>query len=371
MKPIRILHENVIMDQGGIENLLMNIYRNVDREKVQFDFIVHREQKGCFEDEITEIGGKIYRTPPFNPFHYNAYASAVEKVYRDHPEYKIVHCHSELNLWPLKIAEKCGIPVRIAHSHNTKCRFSLKTFFFYYEKMFIKKYCTHMFMCSEPAGEWSFGRKAVEENRCRLVKNGIVVPNFTFNETTRERIRHELGIENKIVIGHVGKFMAQKNHEFLIKLFEYIHKENSSTVLMLIGGGELEEKIKTMVHDYSLDDSVMFMGTRKNVNDYMQAMDVFVLPSAWEGLGIVNIEAQAAGLPAVVSDEVPEEAVVTDLITRLPLSEPYEVWSREILKRADTVRRDTSEEIFKSGYDIVRTAKQLEDFYYSFRGLYD
>lgn len=371
MKPIRILHENVIMDQGGIENLLMNVYRNIDREKVQFDFIVHREKKGCFEDEIRELGGKIYRTPPFNPFHYKAYADAVEKVYRDHPEYKIVHCHSELNLWPLKIAKKCGIPVRIAHSHNTKCRFSLKTFFFYYEKMFIKKYCTDMFMCSEPAGEWSFGKKAVEQNRCTLIKNGIVVPDFTFDESVRNRIRQEYGLEDKIVIGHVGKFMVQKNHAFLIKLFSEIHKAQKNTVLMLIGEGELEEKIRDMVHEYDLDESVVFMGTKKNVNEFMQAMDVFVLPSAWEGLGIVNIEAQAAGLPAVVSDEVPEAAVLTDLIERISLSQPMEVWCRAVLDKVNTPRRDTSEEIRKSGFDIVQTAKKLEDFYCSFRGLYD
>ena len=222
MEPIRVLQENVIMDPGGIESLLMNLYRHMDRDVVQFDFLLHRPQKGTFDDEIESLGGRIYRTEPFNPFHHQKYLKSMEEVLRAHPEYKIIHAHSELNYWPLKVAKKLRVPVRIAHSHNARSTINLKYFFLLYEKLFIKKAASDLFMCSTIAGEWSYGPKAVADGKCVFLKNGIEVEKYAYDEKVRAEVRRKMGLGDKLVIGHVGRFMQQKNHGFLIDIFKNI-----------------------------------------------------------------------------------------------------------------------------------------------------
>lgn len=364
MEPIRVLQENVIMDPGGIESLLMNLYRHMDRNVVQFDFLLHRSQRGTFDDEIESLGGRIYRTEPFNPFHHQKYMKSMEDVLRAHPEYKIIHAHSELNYWPLKVAKKLGVPVRIAHSHNAKSTINLKYFFLLYEKLFIKKTASDLFMCSTIAGEWSYGHKAVADGTCVFLKNGIEVEKYAYNEEVRAEVRKKMELGDKLVIGHVGRFMQQKNHDFLIDIFKNIHDKNPESMLLLVSEGRLLNEIKTKVNSLGLTDAVQFLGFRDDVHELMQAMDVFVLPSLWEGLPFTLVESQSAGLPSVISDVISDEAIVTDVITKVSLKEKADKWADVILEvYRNTKRKEISDQVRAAGFDIVSTARWLQEFY--------
>ena len=366
MEPIRVLHENVIMDPGGIEALLMNVYRHIDRNKVQFDFMVHRPDHAFYEDEIESLGGRIYRTPRFSPFpgQYQSYMRAVEKILSEHPEYKVLHAHAELNLWPLMIAKKLGIPTRIAHSHNAKTTVNLKYFFFLYEKARIKKYCTDMFMCSTPAGIWTFGEEAVKLGKVKFIKNGIETDKFVYDEQIRIKKRQDLGLENKLVVGHVGRFMQQKNHTFLIDIFDIIHRKNPNSILMLVSDGRLMNEIKSKVHALGLDSVVMFLGNRGDVNELMQAMDVFLFPSLWEGLPLTGIEAQTAGLPVIMSDVITDEVCITENTYMLSLNNCAEIWADKVLSVCGNhIRKNVQKQIIDAGFDIQTTADWLQDFY--------
>lgn len=366
MKPIRVLHENVIMDPGGIEALLMNVYRHIDREKVQFDFMVHRQDHAFYDDEIQLLGGRIYKTPKFSPIpgEYQKFMHSVKNILISHPEYKIIHAHAELNLWPLMIAKEIGIPTRIAHSHNARTSINLKYFFFLYEKSRIKNYCTDMFMCSTPAGIWTFGEKAVTEGKVKFIKNGIESERFEFDEAVRKRKREELRLGNRLVIGNVGRFMQQKNHDFLVEIFDCIHRRNPNSILLLVGDGRLMDTIKNKVSSLGLSDAVMFLGNRNDVNELMQAMDIFVFPSLWEGLPLTGIEAQAAGLPVVMSDVITDEVCISENVHKLSLSKTADEWSKEILNIVERhKRRNVRKEIIDAGFDIRTTAKWLEEFY--------
>ena len=364
MEPIRVLHEDVILNPGGIEALLMNLYRHIDREQLQFDFMVHRPDKGLYEDEVTSMGGKIYRTPPFNPFKIHSFRSSVCEILEAHPEYKVFHCHAELNLWPLKYAHKLGIPTRIAHSHNAKTVVNLKYFFFLYEKMFIKKHCTDMFMCSTPAGEWSYGKKAVADGKVKFIKNGVETEKFRFNEQVRADVRRELNITDEILIGHVGRFMQQKNHGFLIDIFNEIHKKNPKTVLVMVGEGQLREENEKKVSQLGLQDCVRFLGVRNDVNRLYQAFDLFLFPSLWEGLPLTGVEAQASGLPVLMSDVITPEVYIVPHLHTKSLKNSAGEWADEALSLVNSYkRRDCIREIRDAGFDIQETADWLQNFY--------
>lgn len=367
LKPIRVLQEDAILEAAGIEALLMNVYRHIDRDLVQFDFMVHRPDHAFYDDEVESLGGKIYKTPKFSPIpgQYQSYMNSMEKILRAHPEYRIIHAHTELNLWPLMVAKKVGVPVRIAHSHNAKRTVNLKYFFFLYEKPRIKKYCTEMFMCSTPAGIWTFGEEAVKSGNVKFIKNGIETDRFVYNETVRTQKRRELGVGDKLVIGHVGRFMTQKNHMFLIEVFNEIHKKNNNSVLLLIGAeGPLEAKIEKQIKEFNLQESVIKLTNRRDVNELMQAMDLFLFPSLWEGLPLTGIEAQTAGLPVVMSDVITEEVCITPNVKMLSLKESAGVWADKVLEVCSVHNRvDTRQQIIDAGFDIQTTADYLQNYY--------
>ena len=219
MEPIRILHENVKMETGGIETQLMRIYRKIDRSKIQFDFLVHRKEKGAYDDEIKALGGRIFYSEPFNPFKHLKYVKSMNSFFKEHPEYKIMIAHSELALWPLIVAKKNKVPVRICYSHNGRSKFCLKRIFMDIERLFIKKFCNLMFAVSKLAARYTFGKKAVANGDVRIIKNGLIVEDFKFNQLIRDQKRKALNLEDKFIVGHVGRFMMQKNHSFLIVIF--------------------------------------------------------------------------------------------------------------------------------------------------------
>lgn len=357
-EPIRVLQVVTYMGRGGLETMLMNYYRNIDRDKVQFDFLTHRDERWDYDDEIESLGGKIYHLPKLNPFS-KSYLNDLDKFFKEHKEYQIVHCHQDcLSGVVLKVAKKNGVKFTIAHSHNANQDKNLKYLIKVFEKSKIPKYADKLFACGDEAGRWMFNTDNFE-----VLNNAIDTDLYTYNKEKADKVKKEFSIENKFVVGHVGRFNPQKNHEFLIDVFNEIQKVKEDSVLMLVGDGDLRPEIEQKVQDLGLSDKVIFTGVRSDVNDLMQGMDVFLFPSLYEGLGIVLIEAQAAGLKCVISDTIPKDGVLTDDVTSISLNETSVVWANEILKYQEFKRSNNKEIIKKANYDIKNNAKTLEHFY--------
>jgi glycosyltransferase len=346
------------MGRGGLETMIMNYYRNIDRTKIQFDFLVHRQEKADYDDEILSLGGHIYHMPMLNPFS-KAYFNALDDFFDNH-KYDIVHSHLDcMSAYPLKIAQKYGVKVRIAHSHNKSQDKNLKYPIKLLSKHLIPKYATHLFSCGKEAGDWMFGG-----NTYTVLNNAIDTEKYRYDCQIRNQVRDELKIsKSDFVIGHVGRFNPPKNHSFLIDVFKSVHDKNRNSKLLLVGTGNGQSNIREKVDDLGLSDSVLFLGNRGDVNRILQAMDVFLFPSLYEGLPLSIIEAQAAGLPCIISDSVPSECRVTDLAESLDLNLPIDKWANAVLEKQSAIRKNTYQEIKNAGYDIEQNAKQLENFY--------
>lgn len=356
---IRVLHIVTYMGRGGLETMLMNYYRKIDRTKVQFDFLVHRDFEADYDAEIRELGGKIYHVSRLIPWS-RKYQKELKNFFQEHPEYKIVHVHQDcLSSVALKCAMECGVPVRIGHSHNSNQDKNIKYLIKRYYMKKIPCYATDLFACSHQAGQWMFGG-----NEYQVLYNAIDTEEYTYSEKKSKKIRQEFGLEKYKVIGHVGRFHPQKNHEILIDIFNECLNYDSDIKLLLIGDGEGKKRIQEKVNALKIQDKVIFAGVRSDVQDCMQAMDVFVFPSLYEGLPVTMIEAQAAGLPCIISDRVSEECIVTDgLVTLQSLKESPNRWAEQIMEVWNRPRKTHREELQKAGYDIQTAAKKLEEFY--------
>lgn len=361
-EPVRVLHVVTTMNRGGLETMLMNYYRHIDRQEVQFDFLEHRDTKSDYDQEILSLGGKIYRLPKLNPFSIS-YHRKLNTFFHEHQEYRIVHVHQDcLSSIALKAAYQKHVPVRIAHSHNASQDKNLKYIFKRYYMKKIPKYATHLFACSKEAGDWMFLGKNYQ-----IVRNAIDTKKFLFDEGKRWYVRKKLGIPDfKLVVGHVGRFNFSKNHDFLIDIFYEIQRINENSVLLLVGVGDLEQSIKEKVDKKGLSQKVMFLGKRSDVNDLMQAMDIFIFPSNYEGLPVTLVEAQAAGLPIIKSDHVSNQCKITPYIYTLSLnSSPYD-WANKAIQIVNhSSRGNTLKYLIESHYDIYSNAVWLKDFYLS------
>lgn len=359
MAPIRILQVVTHMDRGGLETMLMNYDRHMDREKVQFDFLVHRQERAAYDDEIEALGEKIYRLPRLVPWS-KSYLAALNQFFADHPEYRIVHVHQDcLSSVILKAAQQHNVPVRIAHSHNANQDKNLKYPIKLWYRRDIPRYATDLFACGKDAGDWMFGGAPYQ-----IVDNAIDVAAYTCNPAKHMKMRQQLGLADEFVVGHVGRFNPQKNHPFLLDIFAALLKKEPNAVLLLVGGGEDMPKMQAKARELGIAERVRFMGVRSDVADLMQAMDVFAFPSLYEGLPVTMVEAQAAGLPCIISDKVPPECILTEgLVDVLPLSAGAESWADAILKKRNTLRTDRSAEIAAHGFDITTEAVKLQEFY--------
>lgn len=269
---------------GGVESVVMNYYRNIDKSKVQFHFICDEDSTDIPYDEIEKLGGKVIVVPPYQKLF--KYQKELYKIFKEN-NYKIVHSHiNALSVFPLRIAKKAGVPIRIAHSHSTSNKKEWKKNLIKdVLRPFSKIYANQFFACTEHAGKWLFGKKVLERKELNVINNAIDLKKFEFNEKIREDLRKELGIkEDTIVIGHIGRFMRQKNHEFLIDVFNELYKKNQNTVLILIGQGPLLNEIKQKARNLNIEDKIKFIGQITDVERYYNIMDVFVFPSIYEGL---------------------------------------------------------------------------------------
>ena len=366
---IRILHSVSNMDRAGIETMLMNYYRHIDRTKIQFDFLCNKTKDGAYDQEILSMGGRIYRTPGLNPAKYPQYLRYMKKLFAE-TDYRIVEAHNgALGVYALHAAKRNGIPVRIFHAHGASITKDWK--------LPLKLFCRAMlpynmnvhYTCGIEAAKCYFGKATVAREDYTLIPNAIEVERFVFNEETRARIRKQFGLEDKYVIGHVGRFMKQKNHAFLLDVFAEYLKTDIKAHLVLLGDGELMEEMKSKTERLGIADNVSFVGNVNNANEWYQAFDCFVLPSIWEGLPVVGVEAQAADLPCIFSASITREIDLLDNNEFISTKDSIEKWVNAITKAKEhTSRRDNTDIITADHYNIRTEALKLQERYLKLYG---
>jgi len=363
-EPLHVLHVFGKMNRGGAESRVMDLYRNVDRTKVQFDFMQHTEQVCDFQPEIEQLGGKVYHVPPFRFWNYFAYCNAWKRFMNEHPEIKIVHGHmtSTASIY-LPIAHSRGA-FTIAHSRNAGVDKGLKGYLTRFLRRNLKNKCDRCFACSKLAGEAVFGKEAMEQGNVTMIPNAIDASRFTFDPKMREQKRRELQIKpEEFLIGEVGRFDPQKNQKYAVQILNECKKKNFPAKLILIGEGPLMESVQQQVGELGLQEDVIFTGLQKNVMPFYQAMDFFLLPSFYEGLPGVAVEAQASGLKGILSDAITTEAAMTGLMEFRSVQEPAAVWADRIISCGHYERTDTLKQLQDAGFDVKSLAKRMQDFY--------
>lgn len=362
MEPLRVLQVMASLDRGGAESMIMSLYRAIDKGRVQFDFVVNKnENEYAFENEIKELGGRIYYVPRFNFTNWYLYRQEWIKLFKSHPELQIIHSHHTSPAFIyLRIANAMN-RATIAHSHTSGGNNSIKSLIKIFSRFPVRYIANYRFACSNAAAKWMFGKRSLS---AQIVNNAIDTNKFKFNEQLRNKYRTDLNCKDKFVIGHVGRFDKDKNQSYLIDIFKAVYSKNNNSMLLLVGEGALRSEMEKKVKMLDLADAVIFTGVRSEIPELLQAMDVFVFPSLFEGLPVTVIEAQASGLKCFLSDSITEEVKITDLIEFISLEETSAYWADQVLKYANGYKRkNMSSEIFKAGYDIRASARWLENFY--------
>lgn len=367
-EPIRILNLFTIMNRGGAETMVMNYYRAIDKSKIQFDFMVHRQERGAYDDEIEAMGGRIFRMCPIYPQNLFRYKRMLKEFFDNHPEYQILHSHmSELGYFAFKEAIRHQVPVRICHAHSSP-NFKIETF---KEKLKVlpreilargmRKLSTDFFVCSKIAGDWLFGKK--NESRFIMMNNAVNAASFAYDKETADIIKTEMKWGDKIVVGHVGRFIVPKNHSFLIDIFQQFHAKHPQSILVLVGDGDQRENICNKIKKLNLEDSIILLGFRSDTANLYKAFDIFVFPSLYEGLPVSLVEAQSAGLSCIVSDTISTQARILPNYSILSLKDSLEVWVNEMEKHLNDKREDTTGNIKKAKFDIYSNAEWLTNLY--------
>lgn len=353
---IRVLHVFHNMGNGGIEHFVMELYRHIDREKVQFDFLTSVEEKGYFDDEIQELGGKIFHAYPLKSNPIKNFKSISNIVRSNH--YDIVHRHtgSAFGYYDLRAAKHGGAKHLILHSHNPQAG---NSYLHRVSKLLLRTDCIK-FACSKEAGEFLFG----EDADVQIIKNSIDCERFRFNSEIRAKMRQELGIEEKLVIGHIGRFEEQKNHVKLLQIFKEIHIRRSNSVLLCVGEGKLLEERKKQARQLGIEKDVLFLGVRDDIDKVMQSFDCFLFPSLYEGFSIVQIEIQANGLKCFTSKKVvPESSNITGNVKFIGLEKSPEMWAESVLASDFNRNRNAINIVKQAGYDINDNVENLCKFY--------
>lgn len=363
---IRVLHVLGQLNIGGAESRIMDLYRTIDRNRVQFDFVVHGDNKGYFEDEIKSLGGKIYHIPRFKIYNYYEYKKVWTDLIKANASlYKYIQGHmtSTASIY-LPIAEKYGIKT-IAHARSAGVDAGLKGKITKFMRINLLRKADYLFSCSKLATDAVFGEDAEKYKPVIFLPNCIDVSKFRFNSDTRNAKREELGLENSHIYGHVGRFHYAKNHEFLLNVFAEISKKDDRARLLMIGDGPRMQEIQGLATDLGIKERVIFEGMKTDVSSYYQAMDCFVYPSRYEGLPGTVVEAQASGLPVIMSDTICNEVAVTDLVKTLSLNDSYEKWANEAIKSTASCRKEYNQRVIDAGFDVSIQTKKLMEFYES------
>jgi glycosyltransferase involved in cell wall biosynthesis len=366
---IKVLHVVGKRPRGGVGTFLINMNRQINTDIIKFDYLICDPSKedGAFDKAVKAFGAQVFVLPELKYRNTLKFLSELGRFYKSNHDYDIVHVHSpNIGLFNFYLAKKYGIMNRLLHSHNTKYSDkSISAIRNFILQLPLKFYVTSKVACSKKASKFLFGSKAMEKGEVFLAKNAIDADKFRYNKKIREQVRKKLNLEGNFVIGHIGRFNAQKNHSFLLDIFQQIVKKDKSAILVLVGNGELEGEILKKSKSFGIEDSIVFMGSRNDVSDLLQAFDVFVLPSLFEGLPLVGIEIQAAGLPSVVSNSITDEIKITDIVEFMSLQDSPIKWAEKIISFKNYSRTNLFEEVFKSGYDEKIAAKKLQDHYYN------
>lgn len=364
---MRVLQVIGVMDRGGAETMVMNLYRAMDRDRIQFDFLVHEQREGDYDAEIERMGGRFFRVPRFTGLNAGAYRRSVRALFAEHPEWRVVHGHIG-SCAPVYLSEaKRAGAFTIAHSHAQNYVGGLAGLAFNVAAHPVRRVADYFMACSREAGLDRFGGAIVEGERFAIVPNGIDMTRYACDEAAHEQAKAELGLSGRPVVCHTGRLIPVKNHEFLLQMFSQVVCELPDAALLCAGRGELEESLKARAAELGLGDAVRFLGVVDDVPRLLRAADVFVFPSVNEGLALSAVEAQASGLPTIVSTGVPELAVVSDRTSRMPLSAGAEAWAGECVRMlhaaAGSARSDACEQVRAHGFDIADTSARLAAFY--------
>ncbi len=354
-EPIRVAQILNRMDSGGIEAVVLNYYRHIDRSKVQFDFYFAEGSRLPQRQELEQLGAGPYPIPPYS--HPVAYHKALYTAFKQRG-YKIVHAHlSTMSIFPLFAAWRAGVPVRICHNHSTAhWGEGAKTLLKYILRPFNKIFATEWFACGETAGRWMYSNKAFDAGKVTVMPNAIDTAKFAYDPDARKRLRKELGIpQDAFVVGHVGRFTYAKNHTFLLEIFAELLNTKPDALLLLVGEGELEQQVRQQAQELDIQDKVIFTGTRRDVNKLYSVMDVFCLPSHYEGMPVVAWEAQANGLACVFSDTVTKETMQSEKTIFVSLFSSVQNWVDKII----TMNGRTQCSVM----NIQMAAKKMELFY--------
>lgn len=366
---IRILQVLGRLDRGGAETMIMNLYRHIDRSRFQFDFVIHTQDVCDYTEEVSRLGGRIYSMEPFRMRTLFSYRRQWRRFFREHPEYQIIHGHvrSTAALY-LSEAKKAGL-VTIVHSHNTSSGRGFSALVKNILQYPLRFLADELLACSKRAGIWLYGKRACQSGHFYILKNGIEPEAFRFSENVRNQMRIAMAKESDrqkaLVFLHIGRMEEQKNHTFLLQIFAAILRKNAAAQLWLCGEGPLAQRLQEQAQAAGIADRVHFLGIREDIPALMAAADAVVFPSLFEGLPVTLVEAQAAGLPILMSDVVTDEVVITDLVQTLPLSASEEKWADMALQMLSTVRTRESyaKQVAQAGYAVSDNAKWLTAFY--------
>lgn len=374
-EPVRVLHVLGGLNLGGAESRVMDLYRCMDRDKVQFDFLIHRRdigsaacQKHFYEEEVEALGGKVYALPKFMVYNYPAYRRAARDFFQAHHEFAVVQGHmtSTAAIY-LPQAKKAGVPVVCAHARSAGVDKGIKGIITKLLRIPLLRKADYCLACSREAGEAVFGSKWAGSAKARLVPNAINAQRFQYDPALREKMRTELSLGDSFVIGHVGRFHYAKNHEFLLEIFGRLHqnleKKGRSCKLLLLGEGEGMAAAKAQAAALGVEKDVLFLGNHKDVEAYYQVFDLFLFPSRFEGLPGTVVEAQAAGLRCIISDRITTEVGISELVSFHSLEDGADQWAKEVECSMVYERRDRCEAVRKAGFDVQEQARRLERFY--------
>lgn len=357
IKVLRVAQVIGKANAGGVESCIMNYYRNIDKTKIQFDFLVENTCKIIDREKIESMGGKVIIIPPYTKIF--KYIKELKKIFKE-GNYDIVHSNmNTLSVFTLFAAWLAKVKIRIAHSHSTTNKKEWKkNIVKNILRPFSKLFATDYFACSELAGRWLFGNRTFNEGKVTIINNAIEVERFLYSEEVRKQMRKELNVEDKFVIGHIGRFVEQKNHSYLIDIFYEVQKERPNSILLLVGNGPLYEEIYKKVEKLGISEKVIFAGVHKHPEKYYQAMDVFVLPSLYEGLPVVGVEAQANLLPCFFADTITKEILINENVEMIGLENIFK-WVNAILMKDLRVRKENVNKIIDSKYDIKNEVKKM------------